>query len=42
MNIISLKGYRFDKSDKMGLKISFATNPKDNLKEKKRWYKDVY
>lgn len=31
----TLQGYRFDKNDKVGLKISYANDPKE-LKDKKR------
>jgi hypothetical protein len=31
----TLQGYRFDKNDKMGLKISYANDPKE-LKDKRR------
>lgn len=31
------KGYRFDKNDKTGLKISFANNPKQD-KQNKKWF----
>lgn len=31
----TLQGYRFDKNDKLGLKISYANDPKD-LKDRKR------
>ncbi|KAM3128926.1 hypothetical protein pb186bvf_018983 [Paramecium bursaria] len=31
----TIQGYHFDKSDKVGLKISFANNPKDRQDKKK-------
>jgi hypothetical protein len=36
----TLQGYRFDKHDKVGLKISYANESKDVTRDKKRRDRD--
>jgi outer membrane receptor for ferrienterochelin and colicin len=36
----TLQGYRFDKHDKVGLKISYANESKDTTRDKKRRDRD--